>query len=275
MRLIRTNAYLILRRLFQVSLLLFFIAGNLYGWNVLQGNFSSSLLFGVIPLVDPFALLQIIATGTAVPAQALLGGGFVFLFFALVAGRAFCGWICPLNMISDLANAAGHRISGRVPGEMSRNARYWVMGLSLVLSAILGVAAFEWISPIGALHRGVVFGMGTGWTLVGAVFLFDALVVRNGFCGHLCPLGAFYALIGRAGALRVMHIRERCTGCMRCIERCPEPQVLHLVGKEDGVVTSGECTNCGKCIDVCPERAMHFGLRIFTASGSAREEGTS
>jgi ferredoxin-type protein NapH len=275
-RLVRTYKYLLLRRLLQVSLLLLFLAGNLNRWNVLQGNFSSSRLFGVIPLVDPFALLQIMATGTMVSAQALLGGGIIFVFFALFAGRAFCGWICPVNMVTDLANSAGNRIPGRVPQwEMSRNARYWVMGLSLALSALLGVAAFEWISPIGALHRGVIFGMGMGWTVVVVVFLFDALVVRNGFCGHLCPLGAFYVLISHVAALRILHIRERCTRCMRCIENCPEPQVLTLVGKEDGAVISGECTNCGKCIDVCPEHAMHFRIRNFTASGLTKKEGMS
>jgi len=267
-RLVRTYKYLLLRRLLQVSLLLLFLAGNLYGWNILQGNFSSSRLFGIIPLVDPFALLQIMATGTRVSAQALLGGGIIFVFFALFTGRAFCGWICPINMVTDLANVTGQRIIRHVPGrEINRNARYWVMGLSLVLSALLGVAAFEWISPIGALHRGLIFGMGMGWTVIVAVFLFDALVVRNGFCGHLCPLGAFYSLIGRARAVRVVHISDRCTRCMRCIENCPEPQVLPLVGKEDGAVISGECTNCGKCIEVCPDRAMYFGFRNFTTSG--------
>jgi ferredoxin-type protein NapH len=275
-RLIRTHKYLFLRRLLQVTLLLLFVAGNAFSWVVLQGNFSSSRLFGFIPLADPFALLQIMATGTMISAQALLGGGIILLFFAFVAGRAFCGWICPVNMVTDLANVTGHRIFGpALTRKMSRNARYWVTGLSLALSALLGVAAFEWISPINALHRGVIYGMGMGWTLIAAVFLFDALIVRNGFCGHLCPLGAFYALIGRARALRVMHVRERCTSCMLCLENCPEPQVLSLVGNHSGAVASGECSNCGKCIDVCPEQAMRFGFRYYSATDTAGKEALS
>jgi ferredoxin-type protein NapH len=166
-------------------------------------------------------------------------------------------------------------MAGHGPGLlMSRNARYWVLGMSLVLSAVLGIAAFEWISPIGALHRGILFGMGMGWTVVAALFLFDAFVVKNGFCGHLCPLGAFYAVAGRASVVRVKHIQERCTSCMRCVESCPEPQVLPMVGKRDGAVTSGECTNCGRCIEVCPDRAMHFGLRRYGRSGKNAKEVT-
>ncbi len=263
MPMIMTNRYRILRRVVQVSLLLLFFAGNAYGWKVLQGNLSSSLLFGTVPLADPFALLQVFATGTMVAAKALLGGGIVLLFFAAVTGRAFCGWVCPVNMVTDLADTVND-VAGRGirPLRMSRNARYWVLGLSLVLSAWLGIAAFEWISPIGALHRGVIYGMGMGWTSIAAVFLFDVFAVKNGFCGHLCPLGAFYSLTGVRSAVRVLHSREQCTLCMRCIESCPEPQVLPMVGKWDGAVTSGECTNCGRCIEVCADRAMRFGLRM-------------
>jgi len=263
MPVIRENRYRILRRLVQAGALFLFIAGNAWGWKVLQGNLSSSLLFGTVPLADPFALLQVLATGTMVAAKALLGGGIVLVFFAAVAGRAFCGWVCPINMVTDLADTVSTAAEvGNRPLMISRDARYWVLGLSLMLSAWLGIAAFEWISPIGALHRGVIFGMGMGWTSVAAVFLFDVFVVRNGFCGHICPLGAFYSIAGGWSLFRVVHRSDRCTKCMWCIESCPEPQVLPMVGKRDGVVTSGECTNCGRCIEVCPDDAMRFGLRI-------------
>ena len=272
MPLIAANRYRILRRVVQISVLLLFIAGNAVGWKVLQGNLSSSLLFGAVPLADPFALIQILATGTMAAAKALLGGGIVLLFFTVVGGRAFCGWVCPVNIVTDLADpvrsAAG---AGKRPLWMSRNARYWVLGLSLVLSAWLGIAAFEWISPIGALHRGVIFGMGMGWTSAAAVFLFDVFVVKNGFCGHLCPLGAFYSLTGGRSAVRVLHSKDPCTRCMRCVESCPEPQVLPMVGKWDGAVTSGECTNCGRCIEVCPDRAMRFGLRTQVTDKDPKE----
>ena len=273
---ISENRYRILRRLVQTGLLFLFIAGNTWGWRILQGNFSSSLVLGVVPLADPFALIQIAATGTLVAGKALLGGIIVLVFFAVIAGRAFCGWVCPVNMVTDLADTVNSATGeGSRFLRVSRNARYWVLGTSLVLSAAFGIAAFEWISPIGALHRGVIFGMGMGWTWVAAVFLFDVFVVRNGFCGHLCPLGAFYSLAGGKSLVRVIHRRDRCTSCMRCIESCPEPQVLPMVGKRDGAVISGECTNCGRCIEVCPDDAMGFGLRIGDTQEKDPKEVTS
>ena len=259
------NRFLLLRRTVQASVLLLFVAGNAFGWKVLQGNLSSSRLLDSVPLADPYALLQVLFTGTAVATDALIGGTVVLLVFAVAGGRTFCAWVCPMNMVTDLAerlrDAGG--IDRRLPAmTLTRQTRYWVLGLGLVLSAVLGIAAFERISPISMLHRGVIFGMGAGWTLIAAVFLFDLAVVRQGFCGHLCPLGGFYAVVGRAGLVRVRHREERCSRCMRCRDVCPEPQVLPLIGKESGFITSGECTNCGKCIEVCPDDALLFGMRM-------------
>jgi ferredoxin-type protein NapH len=271
-----TKRYLLLRRTVQASVLLLFIAGNAFGWKVLQGNLSSSRFLGSVPLSDPYALLQVLFTGTLVSAEALIGGAIVLLVFAVLGGRTFCAWICPLNMVTDLAErlriSAG--IDRRVPAlTITRNARYWVLGLGLVLSPVLGVAAFERLSPISMLHRGLIYGMGAGWAVVAAVFLFDLFAVRQGFCGHLCPLGAFYALAGRAGVLRVAHREERCSRCERCRDICPEPQVLPLIGRESGFVSSGECTNCGRCIDVCPDDALAFGVRLQYNTTGERKGG--
>jgi ferredoxin-type protein NapH len=137
------------------------------------------------------------------------------------------------------------------------------LGISLAVSLATGVAAFEWISPIAMLHRGIIFGMGMGWTLVLAVFFFDLFVQRDGFCGHVCPLGGFYALITRFSLIRIQHDRENCSLCRKCLDICPEQQVLPMVGKASSAVTSGACTNCGRCIEVCPDNAMKFGTRFF------------
>jgi ferredoxin-type protein NapH len=46
--------------------------------------------------------------------------------------------------------------------------------------------------------------------------------------------------------------------CSKCLDICPEKQVLHMVGEKSGAVRSGECTNCGRCIEVCDESALKF-----------------
>jgi len=245
----------------QTGILLLFFSGNAFGWNILRGNLSSARVLDTIPLSDPFAVLQTFAAGAFIAADALTGALIILLFYAVLGGRIFCGWVCPMNMVTDLANKI--RTFFRLENtwkswDIKREVRYWVIALSVVLSAILGVTAFEWISPIGAMHRGIIYGIGFGWAFVLIVFLFDLIAVKNGFCGHICPLGAFYSLTGRYGFLRIGYDRDKCTDCMKCIDICPEKQVLHMVGEQSGPVRSGECINCGRCVEVCDDDALKF-----------------
>ncbi|UCH79690.1 MAG: quinol dehydrogenase ferredoxin subunit NapH [Nitrospiraceae bacterium] len=253
--------YQISRRITQTAILFLFFAGNAFGWNVLRGNLSSANVLNTIPLTDPFTVLQSYSAGASLATDAIIGAIIIILFYALVGGRIYCGWVCPVNMVTDLANKlrTALKFDEKVtPWKMNRGTRYWVIALSLILSSLLSIAAFEWISPIGAMHRGIIYGFGFGWTFVLAVFLFDLFAVKNGFCGHLCPLGGFYSLISRFGFLRIGYDKDKCTMCMKCIDICPEKQVLHMVGNRSGVVMSGECINCGRCIEVCNDNAVKF-----------------
>ena len=208
----REYKFLVLRRISQISIMLLFVSGNLLGWHILRGNLSTSKVLNALPLADPYAVLQIFASRHLVSGEALVGAFIIFLFFGLIAGRSFCSWVCPVNLVADLANwlrkKTGLDAVSKSP-VISRKTRYWIIGTSLVVSFFSGVAAFEWISPISMLHRGIVFGMGMGWTMILAVFLFDLFVTKEGFCGHLCPLGGFYSLITRFSLIRVRHNNER------------------------------------------------------------------
>ena len=259
--------YIILRRVVQVSVLLLFIGTVHWGWSLagrplLVGNLSSSELLGVIPMADPFAVAQMLVTQHALASRVLVGAAIVLLLYAVLGGRVWCSWVCPMNMVTDLAGWLRIRLGSRDMFHLSRNIRYSVLALALLLSALTGVAAFEWVSPISMLHRELIFGLGLGWTAVLGVFLFDLLVLRHGWCGHLCPLGAFYALVGRVAPVRVRFDTPTCTHCGECSRVCPEPQVLNLKQAANaGMITSGECTNCGRCITVCPEDTLHFDMR--------------
>jgi len=256
--------FLILRRITQIGLLILYIGGNIWGWQILKGNLSTSSLFGIIPLSDPFATLQMFFAGAMITSDILLGALIIMIFYGIVGGRVFCSWVCPVNMITDLSNFIRRKfgfnqIQKRQPA--SRNIRYWVLALSLILSYILGVTAFEFISPISITHRSIIFGLGVGWAAMLVIFLFDLFILKNGWCGHICPLGGFYSLVGSKSLIRVNHDKDKCTVCMKCKEVCPENQVLFMIGKSSEQVLDSVCTNCGRCVEVCDDDALNFSIR--------------
>ena len=263
----RNYKYLILRRIVQVSIIILFIGANWYGWNILTGNYSTAKIFDTFYLSDPYAVLQTFATGFIIGADVLIGTLIAVLFYGLIGGRAFCSWVCPMNIVTDTANWLRKKLKMykedvKVP--VKRSMRYWILGLGLALSAIFGVAAFELVSPISMLHRGLIFGWGAGWAAVFLVFFFDLFVLQNGWCGYVCPIGGFYSLLNKISIFKIQHDKDKCTNCNKCLIACPEKQVLiHIIGKESRQITGGECTNCGRCIDVCDDDSLKFSINKF------------
>ena len=260
--------WLILRRLSQLSILGLFLIGPFAGIWIVQGNLNSSLTLDVIPLTDPYVLLQSLVARHAPEATAVSGALIVIAFYLLVGGRAYCAWVCPVNIVTDAAHWLRKRLHLRGGASLSATTRYWLLGVSLITSAITGTIVWELVNPVSMMFRGLIFGMGAAWVVVLAVFLFDFVISQRGWCSHLCPVGAFYSILGTASVMRVSAVnRDRCNDCTDCVKVCAEPQVLKLplYGAEISaapIILSPNCTNCGRCIDVCTEDVFKFVTRF-------------
>jgi len=277
------HRWLLARRAVQAGVFGLFLLGPAAGVWIVKGNLSASLLLETVPLTDPFLLLQSLAARHWPEAAALLGGAIVLAFYLVVGGRAYCGWVCPLNPVTDLAAWLRARLGlAGGGGRPDARLRWALLVLVVALAALTGTAAWELVNPVSIVQRGIVYGLAPAAAVALAVFLFDLLVAPRGWCGRLCPVGAFWGLVGRGALLRVTApARERCDRCMDCYAACPEPQVIRpaLEGAGAPVIRSGMCTNCGRCIDVCPQEVFRYGTRFHGKTMTAglpggREETT-
>lgn len=275
---LRAHKWLILRRLSQFGILALFLLGPLAGIWLVKGNLNYSYTLDFLPLTDPYVALQAAATGHLPEKLGLIGLAIVLVFYFLVGGRVYCSWVCPVNPVTDAAGWLRDRLGIKGSVHFSRNTRYWILAMTLVGSAATGVVLWELINPVSMLHRGLIFGLGATWTIVLAVFLFDLFIMSRGWCGRLCPVGAFYSLLGRWSPVRVAAPqRAACNDCMDCFEVCPEPQVIRPALKGEGkgvgpVILAQNCTNCGRCIDVCSKEVFSFGLRFNNPASTAKAE---
>ncbi|MCA0404603.1 MAG: quinol dehydrogenase ferredoxin subunit NapH [Proteobacteria bacterium] len=258
----------ILRRLSQLFFLALFLTGPLFGLWIAKGTIASSMTLNVLPLTDPFVLVQSLATRHWPEGLALIGAGIVLVGYLLLGGRSYCAWVCPLNPVTDFAAFLRRKLGITTSAKLRAETRhYFAVGL-VIMSALTGMVAWELVNPITALHRALVFGTFFGLLPALAIFLFDLFVAKHGWCGHLCPVGAAYGAIGKVALLRVSApARAACDDCMDCFAVCPEPHVITpaLRGGKTGaspVILSADCTLCGACIDTCPERVFAFTHRF-------------
>ena len=265
---LRAHKWLLLRRISQLAILALFLLGPMAGIWIVKGNLTSSLTLESVPLSDPFVLLQTLFAGHLPETAAITGAFVVLAFYLLVGGRVYCSWVCPVNIVSDAAAWMQQKLGLKAAVVLPRHSRYWMGALVLIMASVSGAMVWEMVNPVTAIHRGLVFGMGMGWLVLLAVFLFDLAVSRRGWCGHLCPMGAFYSLLNVKAPIRVSaEDREKCDDCLDCFAVCPEPQVIRpaLKGAPQGagpVILSGDCTNCGRCIEVCARGVFRFTNRF-------------
>lgn len=261
---LKNSRWLLMRRSLQIFIVLAFVVDIPEVGRIAHGNLSSSLWFWSIPLTDPFIMLQSLLAGAPLAKTALIGTAIVAAFYAILGGRIYCGWVCPINMLTDAAYWLRQKFRIKGNFTMSRELRTVLLVLALVLSVITGTLAWEIINPITMLQREIMWISTAGLTFLAALFLFDFLVTRRGWCGHLCPVGAFYKYLGHYGRLRITSkTSNACSGCSDCIKVCPEPHVLApLVANKAVSVTDSDCTRCGACLDKCDRGVLSMKLDL-------------
>ena len=261
---VKSRRWLLMRRTLQIMIVLAFVVDIPEVGRIAHGNLSSSLWFWNVPLTDPFVMLQSLLAGAPLAKIALIGAAIVAGFYAFLGGRIYCGWVCPINMLTDAAYWLRQKLKIKGNLTMSQGLRSVLLVMALVLSVITGTLAWEIINPITMFQREIMWTSTAGLTFLAALFLFDFLVTRRGWCGHLCPVGAFYKWLGHYGRLRVTALKtDACSGCSDCIKVCPEPHVLApLVAQKAMTVTDSDCTRCGACLDKCDSGALTMKLDL-------------
>lgn len=253
----------IARRIVQITMLALFLTPlflvEIEGENFIFGTLSSSNLLG-ISLNDPFGTLEILFATKTINWSLIAGAIIVLAFYALIRGRAFCGWVCPVNLILEMTGKLRKvfKVKRKKNLTLHRHTKIWVGAVILVLSFATSLPVFELFSPIGTIMKGLIFSLSLGlWSFIGIILL-EIFFAERIWCRSLCPIGGFYEVVGKVGCFSVKINHESCKKCNRCKMSCiADPTILDdaVAGNID-YVTAGDCMLCGKCVDVCNDNAL-------------------
>ena len=195
--------------------------------------------------------------------------------FALLLGRAVCGFLCPMGLLQDVMH--GIRQKTKVEGVAMTDKMYaaltpikWMMVLLMLGLGFIG-GNFCNFCPVIAVSP-ILAGIQTSLYFSGFFMIFvliGSFFKRRFFC-LICPLGVLLGLLHKISPFRIKKDCTACTECGACYEACPMGIRQIYTEREKADVTDMNCILCGECVKKCPEDnalAMTFaGKRIYTAS---------
>ncbi|HWS22052.1 MAG TPA: 4Fe-4S binding protein [Methanoregula sp.] len=168
---------------------------------------------------------------------------------ALVVGRAFCGTICPVGLLQELAYA--------VPVKKNVIQHTHVIELiRLAVFAVTLIAAIWFIDLMSFTGLYDLFSLtfSAGFAIAGSIILVSVFLYRP-ICRIICPFGVLFSLFAEFSWFRLRR-NETCINCGKCEKACPSL----TAGAHD---SKRECYLCGRCTGVCPvETALTYQREV-------------
>ena len=226
----------------------------------------------------------------------------LFFILAFAFGRLFCGWMCPMGFLQEVAIFArkrlglGHlKFSERVKSYLAK-AKYALLSFIIILSLaiaipFLGLMAFQKelyiagcqicpariVIPFLGGMRPVIYSFDTpivlAFSIIGVVLLgvyLSSVVFRRPWC-RICPSGAMLSLFNSGSLLSKEKDVQKCTKCGVCSRHCPMDNKNIYLEKRNKRVCTANCVRCFRCVESCPEKdclKIRFLGRTLYSSGS-------
>lgn len=269
-------------------------------------------LKGVLPAETFFKLNPLIMLITSLSRRVILDGiifSFVMIVLALILGRFFCGWVCPLGAAIDAVGALRRNkvsLSDAV-NEKLRLPKFFIL-VTIALLSLVGIQVAWVLDPLVIAARFVSLNLIPTVTLVLDKFFIITIQrfelygwlydfyrgLKSSFLGvqvyyfsHSDAIFAFFFLIvGSAVFLNRFWCRSICPlGALYALvarfallrrrvdecKACKRCKSLCRMGaiKDDLTYDRGECILCMDCIYDCPQHIVRFAWPLSKGGETA------
>lgn len=193
------------------------------------------------------------------------------LIIAVLFGRFFCGWICPVGTLLDLGTFIKKMIHR--PDLKLKEKTIWILEFCrwVVFGCVIGLicAGFQSIllfNPLIILPRDIYRSLNVliPWS-IGFVFIIGLLIFPRFWCRFVCPTGSLFNLLSRFKGKK-RGITEECKLCSACIRRCSIQNISILSDKAKEVTRKAsfgyDCLNCGECKRTCPLQCVSDETKV-------------
>jgi polyferredoxin len=167
------------------------------------------------------------------------------LALTLIVGRTFCGHVCPVGSIQELA----YRIPVRKTPVRSTYPFELVRLLVFVSALVASLYAIDIVGFSGS-YDFFTLTIST-WSAVFAGLLVIAAFFYRPVCRAICPFGLLFSVAAHFSRYRLRRT-DACISCRKCEKACP-------VNASSRGASKRECYLCARCTCICPaEGALHY-----------------
>lgn len=198
----------------------------------------------------------------------------VIFFLTLVGPKLFCGWICPVGAVQELAAMGADKL------KIARKK----INFSVAYAVRLGIFIIFLFTGATGLLKLTIEGKGFpfnvydyinafhGFEIYLQKSLFDNVIhflpfvltiifafkVYRPFCHYICPIGFIANFLEQMALFRVTLKRPSCNDCQLCVKESPCSAVTDIL---KGTTLRPDCYSCDVCIKNCPTKALDYGIK--------------
>lgn len=259
-----------LRRFVMFSVLILFLL-QFFRVRALVGGLTGSLAVWFVKLIDVFAYFESLIASKDFTSGALIAV-LPIIGIYLIFGRAFCGWVCPMDFLFEMVDS--FRDWSKIKVKVSPKIGYVIAGGLLVISGAIGIPFFtNYISHLTNFFRFITGGVFLALDLPfepsvlaysGGVIVFllaFEYIFPRTWCRVLCPVGKTYGLFNKVSLLRLKFQEGACGECNLCDRLCyMNVKIARHIDRPG--LRDINCIYCGRCTEGCETKGKLVKLSL-------------
>lgn len=188
----------------------------------------------------------LLANGKAMLWFALIAGG---LLLALIFGRVYCAYVCPMNTLMIPAELLSKKLGIQAeskPKWLKNGYFTWIALLLSIAAMLLLRKMLHFELPILPL-----------WVIISVIVTlrFKPAVFHN----LICPFTGLFRSFGQFGRLSKRVDPDTCIGCKLCENVCPSDAITVFTDDKKAAIDIALCHQCTNCAEVCPKSSIYYG----------------